>query len=134
MSFNCRSSHARPSCFGGSSSGSKETVIIRLLTQRELRTKLSRFADNPEELATCHKRESLRDMCRGACIWLSGNKCALSAGAELARSVPHARPSVFTRNAIAAGRKNSLSASKFCPELRSSDLSFPRVRESLTSG
>jgi hypothetical protein len=34
-----------PSC------GSKETVIVRLLAQRELRLKLARFTDNPEELA-----------------------------------------------------------------------------------
>jgi hypothetical protein len=33
-----------PSC------GSKETVIVRLLAQRELRLKLSHFTDNPEEL------------------------------------------------------------------------------------
>jgi hypothetical protein len=34
-----------PSC------GSKETVIVRLLAQRELRLKLARFTDNPEDLA-----------------------------------------------------------------------------------
>jgi hypothetical protein len=34
-----------PSC------GSKETVIVRLLAQCELRLKLARFTDNPEELA-----------------------------------------------------------------------------------
>ena len=63
-----------PSC------GSKETVIVRLLAQRELRLKLARFTDNPEELAISYKRESLRDMCREAGIWRSGNKRALSAG------------------------------------------------------
>jgi hypothetical protein len=63
-----------PSC------GSKETVIVRLLAQRELRLKLARFTDNPEELANSYKRESLRDMCREAGIWRSGNKRALSAG------------------------------------------------------
>jgi len=57
-----------PSC------GSKETVIVRLLAQRELRLKLARFTDNPEELANSYKRESLRDMCREAGIWRSGNK------------------------------------------------------------
>jgi hypothetical protein len=46
-----------PSC------GSKETVIVRLLVQRELRMKLARFTDNPEELAISYKRESLR--CQG---------------------------------------------------------------------
>ena len=63
-----------PSC------GSKEAVIVRLLAQRELRLKLARFTDNPEELAISYKRESLRDMCREAGIWRSGNKRALSAG------------------------------------------------------
>jgi hypothetical protein len=60
--------------------GNKETVIVRLLVQRELRLKLARFTDNPEELAISYKRESLRDMCREAGIWRSGNKRALSAG------------------------------------------------------
>ena len=63
-----------PSC------GSKETVIVRLLAQRELRFKLARFTDNPEELAISYKRESLRDRCGEAGIWRSGNKRALSAG------------------------------------------------------
>ena len=63
-----------PSC------GSKEAVIVRLLAHRELRLKLARFADNPEELANSYQRESLRDMCREAGIWRSGNKRALSAG------------------------------------------------------
>ena len=40
-----------PSC------GSKETVIVRLLAQRELRLKLARFIDNPEELANSYKFE-----------------------------------------------------------------------------
>jgi hypothetical protein len=64
----------------GPSHGSKETVIVRLLAQRELRLKLARFTDNPEELAISYKRESLRDMCREAGIWRSSNKRALSAG------------------------------------------------------
>jgi hypothetical protein len=64
---------------GCSSCGSKEAVIVRLLAQRELRLKLARFTDNPEELAISYKRESLRDMCREAGIWRSGNKRALSA-------------------------------------------------------
>ena len=47
---------------GCPSHGSKETVIVRLLAQRELRLKLARFTDNPEELAISYKRESLRDI------------------------------------------------------------------------
>jgi hypothetical protein len=60
--------------------GNKETLIVRLLAQRELRFKLARFKDNPDELASSYRRESLRDMCREAGIWRSGNKRALSAG------------------------------------------------------
>jgi hypothetical protein len=78
-----------PSC------GSKEKVIIRLLAQRELRLKLSRFTDNPEELANSYKRESLRDMCREADIWRSGNKRALSAGLLNWRDRGRARGQAF---------------------------------------
>jgi hypothetical protein len=60
-----------PSC------GSKEAVTVRLLAHRELRLKLSRFADNPVELANSYQRESLRDMCWEAGICWSGNKRAL---------------------------------------------------------
>jgi ribosomal protein S18 acetylase RimI-like enzyme len=43
-----------PSC------ASKEAVTFRLLAHRKLRLKLSRFADNAEELANSYQRESLR--------------------------------------------------------------------------
>ena len=65
---------------GCPSYGTKEALIVRVLAQRELRFKLARFTDNPEELAISYRRESLRDMCREAGIWRSGNKRALSAG------------------------------------------------------
>ena len=65
---------------GCASYGTKETLIVRLLAQRELRFKLARFTDNPDEMASSYRRESLRDMCREAGIWRSGNKRALSAG------------------------------------------------------
>jgi hypothetical protein len=65
---------------GCASHGTKETLVVRLLAQRELRFKLARFADNPDELAGAYRREPLRDMCREAGIWRSGNKRALSAG------------------------------------------------------
>ena len=65
---------------GSPSYGAKETLIVRLLAQRELRFKLARFTDNPEKLAISYKRETLRDMCREAGIWRSGYKRALSAG------------------------------------------------------
>jgi hypothetical protein len=57
---------------GGPSCGNKDTLIIRLLAQGELRFKLSHFTDNPEKLAISYKRETLRDMCREAGIWRSG--------------------------------------------------------------
>jgi hypothetical protein len=65
---------------GSPSYGTKERLVVRLLAQRKLRFKLSRFTDNPEELAISYRRETLRDMCREAGIWRSGNKRALSAG------------------------------------------------------
>jgi hypothetical protein len=65
---------------GSPSYGTKERIIVRLLAQRELRLKLASFTNDPEELAISYKRESLRDMCREAGIWRSGNKRALSAG------------------------------------------------------
>ena len=118
--------------------GSKEAVIVRLLAHRKLRLKLTRFTDNPEELANSYQRESLRDMCREARIWRSGNKRALAAGLpELARSVPRARPSVFSRNAIAGERP---AATAIFPLLRSvlteELLTFYpcAARESLTPG
>ena len=94
-----------PSC------GSKETVIVRLLAHRELRLKLARFADNPEELANSYKRESLRDMWREAGIWRSGNKRALSASLlNWCDSVPRARPSVSTEmRSLAQARPQQLS-------------------------
>jgi hypothetical protein len=51
---------------GCPASGSKKTVMVRLLAQRELRFKLTRFTGNPQEPANSYKRESLRDMCREA--------------------------------------------------------------------
>ena len=53
---------------------------VRLLAQRALRLKLAPFTDNAAELAASMRREALRDMCREAGIWRSGNKRALAAG------------------------------------------------------
>ena len=108
-----------PSC------GSKERVIVRLLAQRELRLKLSRFTDNPEELANSYKHESLRDMCREAGIWRSGNKRALSAGLLNWRDRCRARGQAFLakcNRCPGTGRNSSLSASKFCPDRRAPDI------------
>jgi hypothetical protein len=60
--------------------GTKEILVVRLLAQRALRLKFVPFTDNPAELAASMRRESLRDMCREAGIWRSGNKRALAAG------------------------------------------------------
>ena len=60
--------------------GTKETLAVRLLAQRALRLKLAPFTDNAAELAASMRREALRDMCREAGIWRSGNKRALAAG------------------------------------------------------
>jgi hypothetical protein len=85
-----------PSC------GSKETVIVRLLAQRELRFRLARFTGNPEELANSYKRESLRDIVQGGgYLAVRQQTRALGGAPELARSVPRARQSVFSPNAIA---------------------------------
>jgi hypothetical protein len=94
-----------PSC------GSKEAVIVRLLAHRELRLKLSRFADDPEELANSYQRESLRDMCREAGIWRSGNKRALSAGLLNWRNRCRARGQAFfaEMQSLAKARPQQLS-------------------------
>src|ERR1700761_2344097 len=84
-----------PSC------GSKETVIVRLLWQRELRLKLARFTDNPEEVAKCYKLNRSA-ICAGKRVFGGPVTNAPFGGPpELARSVPRARPSVFSRNALA---------------------------------
>jgi hypothetical protein len=80
---------------GCSTCGTKETLVVRLLAQRELRFKLAHFTDNPDELASSYRRESLRDMCREAGIWRSGNKRALSAGLLNWRDRSRARGQAF---------------------------------------
>ena len=94
-----------PSC------GSKETVTVRLPAHRELRLKLSRFADNPVELANSYQRESLRDMCREAGICWSGNKRALSAGLLNWRNRCRARGQAFfaEMRSLAKARPQQLS-------------------------
>jgi hypothetical protein len=58
---------------GCPSYGIKETLVVRLLGQRELCFKVARFTENPDELAISYWRESLRDACREAGIWRSGD-------------------------------------------------------------
>ncbi len=66
--------------FGCPFSGVKQSVVVRLLAHRQLRFKLARFGDDPAPLMEACRREALRDMCREAGIWRSGNKRALAAG------------------------------------------------------
>jgi hypothetical protein len=96
---------------GSPSYGTKETIIVRLLAQRELRLKLASFTNYPEELAISYKRESLRDMCREAGIWRSGNKRALSASLLNWRDRCRARGQAFLAEmrALAQARPQQLS-------------------------
>jgi hypothetical protein len=58
----------------------KKRSVFVLLAQRRTALETGSLTDNPEELAISYKREALRNMCREAGIWRSGNKRALSAG------------------------------------------------------
>ena len=60
-------------------SGNKDSLVIRILAHRQLRFKLARFGDDPIRLAESFRRESLRDMCKEAGVWRSGNKRQLAA-------------------------------------------------------
>jgi hypothetical protein len=95
---------------GCPSYGTKETLVVRLLAQRELRFKLARFRDNPDQLGSSYRRESLRDMCREAGIWRSGNKRALSAGLLNWRDRFRARGQAFLAemNSLAKERPQQL--------------------------
>jgi hypothetical protein len=95
---------------GCPSYGTKEALVVRLLAQRELRLKLARFTDDPEELAGSYRRECLRDMCREAGIWRSGNKRALSAGLLNWRDRCRARGQAFLAEmqSLAKGRPQQL--------------------------
>jgi hypothetical protein len=107
-----------PSC------GSKETVIVRLLAQRELRLKLAGFTDDPEELANSYKRESLRDMCREAGIWRSGNKRPLAAGLLNWRARCRARGQAFLAEMRLLAKERPQQLSKFIPDRRTFVLSL----------
>ena len=72
--------HALTKLFSCPSSGVKQSVIVRLLAHRQLRFKLAPFTDDPLPLANAYRRDSLRNMCKEAGIWRSGNKRQLAAG------------------------------------------------------
>jgi hypothetical protein len=59
-------------------SGTKEVMIVRLLSCRIVRLELSKFGDDPFEVAAAFKRSRLRWMCEQANLWKSGNKVQLS--------------------------------------------------------
>lgn len=59
-------------------SGTKEKRIVRLLSCRIVRKELSRFKDNPSEVAQAFKRERLKWMCVQGNLWRSGNKIQLA--------------------------------------------------------
>jgi hypothetical protein len=84
--------------------GTRETLIVRLLAQSELRFKLARFTDNPDEMGSSYRRESLRDMCREAGIWRPGNKRALSAGLLNWRDRCRARGQAFLAEMQSLGK------------------------------
>lgn len=89
-------------------SGTKERLVVRLLAQRKLRFKLSRFNDNPKDLATAYQRASLRDMCREAGIWRSGTKIQMAAGLLTWRLRCRSKGQAFLKELQAAGRQQQL--------------------------
>lgn len=60
-------------------SGTKEKLIVRILSCRIVRARLAPFTDDPSPVAEKFKRESLRWMCEQANLWKSGNKIQLAA-------------------------------------------------------
>ena len=60
-------------------SGTKEEVTTKILAIRTIRLRLSGFSDDPQAVAAVFDRRALRQMCREACLWRSGNKRQLAA-------------------------------------------------------
>lgn len=58
--------------------GTKEKVVVRLLSCRICRLELSKFGDDPHEVAAAFKRDRLRWMCQQANLWKSGSKVQLA--------------------------------------------------------
>jgi hypothetical protein len=105
--------HALTKLLSCPSSGVKHSVIVRLLAYRQLRFKLAPFSDDPIPLANAYRRESLRDMCKKAGIWRSGNKRQLAAGLLTWRNRCRLNGHRFLAdmNAVAAARPRQLSFS-----------------------
>lgn len=80
------------------------------MAHRHLRFKLARFTDDPLPLADAYRRESLRDMCKEAGIWRSGNKRQLAAGLLTWRNRCRSKGREFLAEmrAAAAGRPHQL--------------------------
>ena len=105
--------HALTKLLSCRSSGAKQSVIVRVLAYRQLRFKLAPFSDDPLPLANAYRRESLRDMCKEAGIWRSGNKRQLAAGLLTWRNRCRLNGQRFlaNMNAVTAARPRQLSFS-----------------------
>ena len=93
---------------GCSACGTKETLVVRLLAQRELRFKLAPFTDtqaswldpiDANRCATCVKKPGF-----GA---RAQQTRSFGSPAQLAGSVPSTRKSILSRNAIAIQRPSA---------------------------
>lgn len=92
--------HALTKLLSCPSSGVKQSVIVRLLAHRQLRFKLSPFADNPLPLADTYRRDSLRAMCkRSRYLEVRQQTTACRRPAYLAQSMPVEWAEVSRRNA-----------------------------------
>lgn len=59
--------------------GTKEKLIVRLLSCRIVRLELARFGDDPYLVVPLFSRSRLRWMCEQANLWKSGTKVQLAA-------------------------------------------------------
>lgn len=59
--------------------GTKSSLVVRLLSVRLIRIKLSRFALEPAAVAEAFQKRELQAMCKQAGLWRSGNKRQLGA-------------------------------------------------------
>lgn len=68
--------------WGAPKSGTKATVIVRILATRQTRLKIARYksdATATHELSSAYLKCDLKQMCREAGLWRSGNKVQLAA-------------------------------------------------------
>lgn len=60
-------------------SSRKAKLLTRILAIHNIRQRLSGFANDPQAVAAAFDRRALRQMCRVAGLWRSGNKRQLAA-------------------------------------------------------